>query len=105
MIPTSLPADFQPSDEARRMAANHAIREKWVEFANAIFAGTGIRPSDVQYVEMRRAFYGGWHSALTTFREVLGHPELSEDDGVWVAEQWEAEGHEFASAMLRGKAR
>jgi hypothetical protein len=75
------------------------VNEQWAEFA----ARLGLeRAPEIQRVEMRRAFYGGFSACLFTLRD--GIPELPEADGCEALEVYTSELTEFAADVLSGRA-
>jgi len=54
--------------------ALRSLEQDWEEFASKVFEG--FEPSEVQRVEMKRAFYAGTWNLLCTLKE-LGSPWVS----------------------------
>ena len=74
------------------------IAQQWQEFANAIFEGA---VSETQYHETRKAFYAGVWSVLCLQHDMLGSPDVSEEEGVRVLEGWTEECQAFYQEIRR----
>lgn len=74
------------------------IAEQWLEFSAMVLPNN---VSDVQRTEMRRAFYAGFHSALSSAR---GLADLEESEGVKRLQAWQDEAAQFGERIASGKA-
>lgn len=84
----------------RHVPRKDRIREAWTDFATAVIPAGA---SEVQRVEMRRAFYGGAWAMLTMFM-AIGTDEVSEDDGVRWLEEVKQECEAFTRDVTAGRA-
>jgi len=77
------------------------IAEGWEGFTEAVFQDTNIRPGDIQYVEMRRAFYAGAMSVVGSIMQATVGTTDEEDNAVGDALQ--AEMKEWEARLERGE--
>lgn len=80
------------------------VRERWEEYAEFIFANTGVEKTSTQYRETRRAFYAGFVSCLMMGHDEIGSEEVSEDEGVAIMESMLAECKQFYQDVKEGRA-
>jgi hypothetical protein len=70
------------------------IAEQWLEFSAMVLPDT---VSDVQRVEMRKAFFAGFHASMMSHVEVA---ELPDAQAVAQLEKYEAEGEQFVLRLV-----
>ena len=83
------------------MARPDSVEHWWLTFS------TAVMPPDappVQHQEMRSAFYAGVWATLTASQQIIGDPEITEDEGVRMLEGWHQECRAFQRAIHEGKA-
>lgn len=73
------------------------IDEHWKVFAKAIFAGKPV--AQVQYDEMRKAFFAG-ATAMLRMMQAVGDDSVTEEQGVMVLDAVEQECVEFSKNLL-----
>lgn len=82
----------------------YRVEEMWRVFADIVMPAGGDF-SDIQRSETRKAFYAGCLSMLLFTRDVVGSPEVPEEQGVEVLERMLAECETFCrDAAREGKA-
>jgi hypothetical protein len=85
---------------AKHVATNH-VEAWWLEFSTAVMPPDA--PAD-QHREMRRAFYAGVWAMLTAQLHIIGHPDVSEDQGEGLLQSWYDECEQFKQDVLEGRA-
>lgn len=78
--------------------SNLTIANQWGTFAELVMPKSA---PDSQRVEMRRAFYAGFHGAITMLTHNVGG---SKDEGVALLQALEAEAQQFARRIAKGEA-
>lgn len=78
------------------------IEEGWNEFVETVFRGSGIDQGSVQYIEMRRAFYAGAASVMSSIMNATVDTTDEEDDAI--ADAIESEIKEWAERLMKGEA-
>lgn len=76
------------------------IEEGWESFAKAVLRSVAA-PGSVQYIEMRRAFYAGATSVLSSIIQATKGTTDEESDAV--ADAIQAELKEWAARLERGE--
>lgn len=76
------------------------IEEGWNSFAAAVLRSVAL-PGSVQYIEMRRAFYAGAHSVLSSIIQATKGTTEEQDNAV--GDAIEAELKEWAERLERGE--
>lgn len=77
------------------------IAERWAEFAANVLPASA--PA-AQRVEMRRAFYAGFESALTAGLDIADESGDSDDIGATMFQRLHDECQQFAAAVAAGHA-
>ncbi len=73
------------------------VAQSWGMFSRIVFGDTP--PGPIQYQEMRRAFYAGFHTMLVNFAKVAS---LDEQTGIDYFNSIHQECIEFATEIERG---
>jgi hypothetical protein len=81
------------------MSNKLTIKDEWARFSLLVFGDK--KPSDVQYQEMRRAFYAGFGSALMTCGEAT---DLPTDEAIETINKMHNEVAEFVIELLTDQA-
>lgn len=81
--------------------ARKYIEEGWLGFAEAVFRGTSVRLGSIQYTEMRRAFYAGATSVLSSIMQAT--KGTTDEEDVAVADAIQAELNEWTQRLERGE--
>jgi hypothetical protein len=76
------------------------VKAHWASFSKLVFGDK--KPSPIQYQEMRRAFYAGFHGNLMMMRH--GIAALDEEPAVAALEALHAECQAFAKEIEEGRA-
>jgi len=77
------------------------VKAHWATFSKLVFGDR--KPSPIQYQEMRRAFYAGFHGNLMMMKHGIGAID-DEDVAVAALEALHAECQAFAKEIEAGRA-
>lgn len=75
-----------------------SIDDEWRDFSAMIFSK--LNPGEVQVKETRQAFFAGYYAALVAM-QIVGTPDVTEDQGVQFFEERQQEGAEFFRELMR----
>jgi hypothetical protein len=78
------------------------VEQMWLGWAVCVLPPSGV--SNVQRREMKRAFFAGVSSILSSGYQSIGDAGMSEDEGAAVMQNWWNECATFAEAVREGKA-
>ena len=81
--------------------ARRYVEEGWLDFADVVFRETRVTPGSTQYIEMRRAFYGGAISALATVAKETRNSTEEEERAI--AEAFRDELDEWQERLQKGE--
>jgi hypothetical protein len=76
------------------------IADRWSAFERAVLSRAGT----VQRMEMRRAFYAGFHEALLAMLDMANESGANDDVGETMIERLHKECEQFAADIATGKA-
>jgi hypothetical protein len=75
----------------------------WQDFHDICLKELNLKPTDTEYVERRRTFYAAAFAILVLMRDVLGSPDVSEEEGVAVMQGMVEECDRFKEDLLAGR--